>query len=202
MVKLAYNRFRPATLVSYHQQSVTIYSNLGITPAAFSGDISVAAEYKKQALTAELNALKKKIAELIKDVSGLSALQELADAQQPYDEGKYLTLFKKAKELHPALNEKIQKKNKLLNQLENFSKATFVRNDERSIYDEKNEPFSILKFDGNSAAENMDNTQTLVRVRKDVIEYLTKTEESVYHPSDLTKKDFSSEFAFNELLDQ
>jgi hypothetical protein len=69
-------------------------------------------------------------------------------------------------------------------------------------------PCDLLKLERDAsnpfaAAEDLDLDRrlTLVLLRRELAKFLSGKGEDVYHPSDLTREDFSGDYDFHDLLD-
>jgi hypothetical protein len=89
------------------------------------------------------------------------------------------------------------------NQREQEINALPLHNPEgRSTYDRANPPFEILRID--ASVQDLpwsDAAQVVAQVRADVAQFVTEHGEAVFHPSDLTRSDFSADCVWCESLD-
>lgn len=187
--------------IEYYNAQTSKYGAVMLTPAASGNDIALAADYKKKTTRAALASLQAELEGLFAPFPGLFKLQETVDKHREYDEKQYTILLEKAKKQSPQLAELLQKKRQLEKELETSGETVFARYDERVAYDENNAPFAILKFEEKAACVPADGIETLMLVRKDILSAMEKSAGSVYHPSDLTRTDFTEEYTHHPLLD-
>ncbi len=195
------NKHIGTAAIEYQSAQTTKYSALMLTPAASGSDIALAAEYKKKTAQAALAALHAEMEDLFAPFPGLSKLQDAMDKRREYDEKQYETLLEKAKKQSPQLLELLQKKRRLEKELETSGEMVFARHDERVAYDDDNAPFAMLKFEDKASGVPADAMETLMLIRRDILAAMEKSAETVYHPSDLTRTDFTGEYTYHKLLD-
>jgi hypothetical protein len=72
----------------------------------------------------------------------------------------------------------------------------------RGKYDRENPPFEILRIDASvQELPWTDAAQVVAKVRAEISQFLTEQGEPVFHPSDLTRSDFTADFVWCESLD-
>lgn len=195
------NKHIGTAAIEYNNAQTTKYGALLLTPAASGNDIVLAAEYKKKTTRAALDSIQTELKGLFAPFPGLAQLQEAMDKRQDYDEKQYEALLEKAKKQSPQLIEALHKKRQLEKELETSGETVFARYDERVAYDEANAPFAMLKFEEKAACVPADGIETLMLVRRDLLSAMEQSAGDVYHPSDLTRTDFTGEYTYHKLLD-
>ena len=116
----------------------------------------------------------------------LSRLEELAFGVNP----DYKHLLKMSQELQRQINE--------INQL------NLENPDERLKYDQETPPCALLKLESyeQEVFTEAGRRMALFLLRLELSDFLEGQGEECYHPSDLTRKDFHSDFVYNPLLDE
>jgi hypothetical protein len=73
--------------------------------------------------------------------------------------------------------------------------------EKRSAYDCANPPLALLKLEDAGVAALTDPRVRLFLLRREISEFLLAKGAAVFHPSDLTRRDFSDDFSRNPILD-
>lgn len=97
----------------------------------------------------------------------------------------------------------------LRSQIDDFSKRELavnrlqvLRADERAAYDDRHPPLGLLRFEnGTDDAFATDQELMLWHIRSELSQFLSERGDKVFHPSDLTRDDFTADFTYNKLLD-
>ncbi len=150
-----------------------------------------------------VDGLKEAVSEMERLDSGDSDVDELAAARM-----KLHALEERAAAAdpeYPTLQERIR----ILAQKESDINGVSLDNSEQQqAYDQSHPPVELLKLQRDPrnpfANEQLDlpRRTALSVLRRELAEFLTEQGESVFHPSDLTRSDFSSDYTFNSLLDE
>jgi hypothetical protein len=75
------------------------------------------------------------------------------------------------------------------------------REDARLAYDRAHPPLALLKLEDCADEWLVDERTCMFLLRLAISEFLAARHERVFHPSDLTRSDFSDELDFNPVLD-
>ncbi len=85
---------------------------------------------------------------------------------------------------------------------EAVNRMKVLRADERAAYDDSRPPLGLVRLeDGADAHFATDQDLMLWQVRSELSQFLSQRGEDVFHPSDLTREDFTADFSHNTLLD-
>jgi hypothetical protein len=76
------------------------------------------------------------------------------------------------------------------------------RPDKRLAYDCGHPPLALLRLEESGSPGLSDVHTSLLLLRRSISEFLTEAGEEVFHPSDLTRQDFSDDFSRNPVLDE
>jgi len=190
----------------------TRYEELGIAPEAAPDEVREA----KGAAVSRIVELKAAIIQTLNDVyrqvPGLDeayqtierlknstesgALDELRD-----DQKRLAKLEQSATKISPEFLE-------LRKQLDDFGRAerrinteAFDNPEARAAYDDDTPPLALLKLADCAEDIFSDNRVALHLIRQELSTFLGEQGETVFHPSDLTRRDFTADFTPNELLD-
>ena len=72
----------------------------------------------------------------------------------------------------------------------------------RLAYDRAHPPLALLKLESCADPVFVDRRTRMFLLRMALSEFLIARQEQVFHPSDLTRGEFSDDFSFNPALDQ
>lgn len=150
----------------------TTYQKLGLDPTATMDEV-------RRAKSEAVSRLKERKAEIEKRVeASSSAASEQTQLQESIND-----LDRQIKEIN-ALN------------LENI--------EARSKYDELTPPCALLKLENSQEEVFTDRGRrtALFLLREEIAKFLEQQGEECYHPSDLTRTNFQSDFTYNPLLDE
>lgn len=174
----------------------TIYAEMGIGPEATAEEVRSAKQRLTSTLTARKRNLDKQIKAILNDVkargpetaaddeaSGIEALHSQAASRHP----EFRSLFEQSEQL----DEQIRELNSLLIEDPKW----------RAVYDADHPPCALLKLEDGSTSIFDDRQAYLQLVRRSIFAFLKEKGLECYHPSDLTREDFSYDFVYNPLLD-
>lgn len=190
--------------------SGTQYSTLGMCPDAHTNDIRDAQRDLTLALQGEKAEAERELAAVHAAVPGLAqaareheaavgrgaagpevraAARRLAEQQSVARavNQDYQRVVERLRRVEAAINE--------LNVLD------LTNPTKRREYDQANPPFELLKFADCTRDGLADPAVAMALLRKAMVEFLDGRGEEVYHPSDLTRRDFRTDYTFHPLLD-
>lgn len=171
----------------------SIYTKLGIGPDSEKNEINKAKDLYIRKINRQLSELKE-----YHELKG-----QLLSTAENKDQ-----LLSKTESLKLQLNKEgvsTKDKNKEIERLE--EEITTInafdpgKKDKREEYDLYHPPAILLRINYNIPAVYIDKRSQLSILRKDLSRFFNEKNLKVYHPSDLTKTDFSSDYRFNKLLD-
>ncbi len=194
----------------------TEYDLLGIRPDARSEDIQEAKTEILGAISDKRRAAAQRLKELYAKVEGLEEAyrdverltrggQEAESTDLQEARTKLARLEQKALKQDPDYLDKRRMDLELLDDLEkqemHINGLAILGPQTRAEYDRKNPPLDLLKLEECVGDEFTDNSIMLPLLRQELSEFLASRGEEVLHPSDLTRRDFTGDFAYNPLLD-
>lgn len=176
-----------------------VYSKLGIKPDCRKDEINKAKSLYKSHISKLINEIQKYI-ELKADggspnVSGNKNDQKI---QAPNIEDLKSALIRAGINSNDPLNEIERLKEEIL-KINAFDPGKTEKRDE---YDLLFPPAILLRTEYNIPQVYIDKRNLLAVLREDLVRFFENTKKlNCYHPSDLTRKDFSSDFRPNDILD-
>lgn len=175
----------------------TIYSDLGVGPDATPDEIRSAKQRVVGELKFEKQQVDRKIQQMLADLPGVApesggvkaedtkkALHRLASAKYP----EFPPLYKKSKRLERKLEE-----------LNGFQ---IEDPNWRENYDQSHPPCALMKLEDCSIKLFEDSKISVFLLRRTIVQFLTTRHVPCFHPSDLTRFDFVSDFTYNPMLDE
>jgi len=192
----------------------TVYHKLGISPVSTAGDIRDA----KTDLITSLGEKKKKIEKRrrvvfsqIPELEKLTREVEQAHQQDSKCDPKELNrrhkelarLETEARKIEPGylrLNQQLEEIDREINEINNLRLES---PEVREKYDRSTPPCALLKISRPPFLLFSDRRVTMYLIREEIVRFLEKEKNSpCYHPSDLTRTDFTSDYIYNDLLDK
>jgi hypothetical protein len=171
----------------------TLYHRLVLDPWASTEEIlEIKAELigrltqEKSGITQKLNTLYAELPKLKQpdlDAQERTRLEQRALGILP----DYYALREREQQLDEEINE--------LNQL------PLLKPETRLTYDRRTPPLELLKLADAAPDWFFDNRLALALLRREVADFLASRGEPAYHPSDLTRTDFSGDFTYHPHVD-
>lgn len=186
------------------------YRELGVEPDASNEEVSAAKSATLGRLQTEKAQLEKSLQDVYDAVPGLrNAYQDLegsgskpaVPARPARDQGRLVELEGRARRLDPDFRDKRQRAAELATKLGELNQQALEKPASRLAYDRAHPPLALLKLEDCATDDFVRGPTCLYLLRKDIAQFLAARGESVFHPSDLTRDDFLSDFAANPLLD-
>jgi hypothetical protein len=79
---------------------------------------------------------------------------------------------------------------------------SLARADERARYDADHPPLSLLRLEPTWSSFVENRAEGLALLRRELEEFLASRGAEVYYPSDLTRTNFTDDFAYSPILDE
>lgn len=192
---------------------MTLYHRLGILPTATEQQIRTAIADQKEDLLKrkrglerklnrintefpELETLKARI-ESLKKTSTTDAVEALRKA---IDEKR--SLEKKAETIEPAYRDIISELKEIERKINELNSLKLDNTRERNAYDLRNPPCALLKLKAFEDPLFSEPEVALTIIRREIANFLAEENNMVcYHPSDLTRTDFTADFNYHPILD-
>ena len=189
------------------------YHTLGVGPEATVEEISQAKIEVVGALNAKKNRIDKRIKEVSSTFEGLEEAYKEAKRIQADPEGsapqdvrvaaqRLARLERDAQAIEPDFSRLREMSHDVQLSIEAVNRMQLQNPDDRLEYDRAHPPFALLKLSKNERDQFATVQQlTLPLLRRELSRFLTVKGEEVFHPSDLTREDFSADFTHHPLLD-
>jgi hypothetical protein len=193
--------------------SDTVYRQLGVEPDATDDDIRFALAATRRRLEAEKRDADAELQVVFGQIPALQkAYQELDLAQCAegqveaaglrHVQSTIAQLERKAISIRPRFKELRGRAASLGRQIEELNRLSLEKPEERQKYDSAHPPLGLLKLTGCTRDEPLlERRTTLVLLRTELSRFLEAQGEAVFHPSDLTRSDFSGDFTPIPFLD-
>jgi hypothetical protein len=197
----------------------TLYEDLGIEPEATMQQIQDAINERKQEYQTQAGEISKKLYKVYQKVQGLQETEDQAlTLKHENPDFRASNQGKKSLEVHERLDnlrkqavaensEYMQLRDQLRDltaKEENLNNLPLSNPTNRLDYDRANPPLELLKLaecTRNDLFDRGHGSIALTVLRDELSQFLAEQGEVVFHPSDLTRADFSSDFSYVPLLD-
>jgi hypothetical protein len=189
-----------------------LYAQLGLSPEATAEEINEARQGYVFRLRTEQRAVQRELDAIYKAVPGLKeAIEELEALLGSHsDNAKDLrraqsqvaSLEKKAREIRGDIRSLRERAARLEKDIHEANVLAIQSQKDRLEYDQTHPPFEILKLEDCASSPLDDRTTLLWIIRTELTAFLEQAGESIAHPSDLSRHDFSHDFSFDSTLDQ
>jgi hypothetical protein len=188
----------------------TVYASLNLGPEATMADVREAKNSMTRTLDEERRVVEQRLARVFDAVPGLREAREEArrpghSQTAPDREGQPRTrLIELERQADAAFPEYRRLRNRLDEISEEVAKLNLIplqAPDKRRAYDRENPPLTILALAPEPSDAFADNRIALRLVRRDLSAFLEGIGVPVFHPSDLTRTDFYTDFTWTRGLD-
>jgi chromosome segregation ATPase len=189
-----------------------LYEQLNLGPEATAEEISESRQEVASQLQTQQTSLRRRLERVYQQVDGLQqAFQRLktldeqgADAdpvEYRRTQQRLTTLEEQATVVDPEFRSLREQALQVEQRIHEVNLMPLQNPEERLEYDRANPPFELLKLAACTHSPFDDSKVVLAVIRQEVSEFLVQAGESVYHPSDLTREDFTHDFAHDPTLD-
>lgn len=190
----------------------THYSSMGLDPEATTEEIREATEEITISLKRQKDALDRQIEEIYNAVPGLKdacaenkALQAEGVDADPASvhaaKRKLAELEQRAETVNPGFRQLRERSSDLELKIHEINRIALGNPESRLAYDKSVPPLELLKLAECARDAFTEGKKAVTLLRRELSRFLAQLGEDVYHPSDLTREDFSSDFLFNPFLD-
>ena len=187
------------------------YARLGVTPDATQEEIRGAVNDAERRLAREKRSAQQELEAVYGQVEGLREAyrerDELLGAEVDADRARQVrerlsALEAKAMGVSPRFRTLRERLERIEDQLKQLSTTPLNRADSRATHDRDHPPLSLVKVeDGARDAFTTEPRVALTLLRREASAFLSRQGETVFHPTDVTRRDFSSDFTYAQLLD-
>jgi len=191
----------------------TTYGELGLGPEATAQEIGESAQVLGGEIKRQCAEVERQLGEVYEKVGGL--LQATEDVREREATGQTLDsedyrrarrrlseLSQQAEAVNPRYGELCETLSRLNDHIQQINKISLQNAENRLEYDRGHPPLELLKLAECTRDEFIDRRQVLPLIRRDLVEFFAAHGEEVFHPSDLTREDFSGDFQHLVFLDE
>jgi DNA repair exonuclease SbcCD ATPase subunit len=189
----------------------TLYEELEIDLGEVDDDVRSAKAEVTNRLLAEKNALVQELEKVYTSVEGLrEASAGLAEIQERGEEAepqarelrkRLADLEQEAQRHDPEFREKRRRTAELELRIHAINGKSLDKPEVRRSYDRAHPPLALLELADGTNDAFVEGKTALFLLRRELSRFLAERGETVFHPSDLTREDFSSDFQPNLFLD-
>jgi hypothetical protein len=191
----------------------TAYHRLRIAPEATEEEIRDAKSRLLGQLTKRKEEINTRLSDVYSQVDGLGQIYK--DIGELRSQGKDANLHdlsekeKKLAELEvkavavtPDYKQLVEDSKDLQRRINELNQLNLEKRDERMKYNQETPPCALLRLESDEPGIfTKDRRLALSLLHSDLVDFLEQKGEECYHPSDLTRKNFQSDFTFVHLLD-
>lgn len=186
------------------------YRDLDIEPFATQDEVRWAKGRAIRRLHAEQAAVERELDAVYRAIPGLREAYRAVQAMQKggSDRGDERGAHAELAELEghalrsdPDFRRKRRRLAEIEETVKRINRQALDTPEERRAYDEAHPPLALLRLVEEERGGFVEPRTAFLLLRREVARFLSAQGEDVFHPSDLTREDFSADFDFNELLD-
>ncbi len=193
----------------------TLYERLGLEPEASADEIRDAKTEALVRIRDEIASIDRQLAAVNQAVPGLvdahARMRRLqrdsdggaaADARGLADARRQLAISEeRAQQANPRYQELRRRADQLAREEIELNNIPLDRPEGREAYDAAHPPLALLKLTACARDQFVENRHAIHLIRRELTAFLTEQGEEVFHPSDLTREDFSNDYVRHSLLD-
>ena len=188
----------------------TLYARLGITPEATPAEIDEAKTARTQEIAADERRVAKRLDEIDARVEGLAQTRqeyERAKAEKAPEEtrnsirARLDELERVALGIDPEYHTLRREKDELNKRLTDLNRMEILDPQARADYDRAHPPLNVLRLAACGPDLLGEDPEALSLLRAELSRFLEDRGEDVFHPTDVTRRDFSGDFTHTPLLD-
>jgi hypothetical protein len=183
----------------------TTYRELGLEPDASDEEVQAAKSAALRRMLDEKNKLDQSIQAVYEQVPGLKEACGEGDQADTLGSRANASLLAELEAKGLALDSEFREKRRrsaeFKTKVDELNEQALEKPSNRRAYDRAHPPLGLLNLDECAASSFLEGVTCLYLLRKDVAGFLSARGAAVFHPSDLTRDDFSSDFSFNPILD-
>jgi len=186
------------------------YADLNLGPEATAEEINEARQELTTRLRGWQKVVQRELDAVYQQVPGLreswEKLKSLEDADSEANEHcevqlQLAALEEKAIQIEPHFEEIRNKLGELQCRIHEVNLMSIQSPEVRIEYDRDHPPLELIKL-ADCGASPLDDPKTMLRMlRLELCDFFEQAGETVFHPSDLTRNDFSHDFSHNRNLD-
>ncbi len=192
----------------------TSYAKLGLTPDATANEIMDAKGEFLQSLNAQRQALVTRQAKIFEAVPGLPSARSRLDTMKKNSEksdpaalkklnGEIFDLEKEALKADPDFKKIESDILRIDKEVNEINLILLEKGEDRRKYDLSNPPCILLRFEDFRADVLSGYRTKLIYIRKELSRFFEEIKNlHCFHPSDLTRRIFNTDFEYNKRIDE
>jgi predicted nucleic acid-binding Zn-ribbon protein len=187
-----------------------LYEQLGLSPEATAEEINEARQELASELQSEKRQVDKQLDEVYQHVDGLREVYgKLGGENSENDPRAFRAMQSQVAQLEDRACQFNSEYSLLREQAADLERRIHETNliklqnpQERLVYDQSHPPLELLKLADCGSGPFDDRKVVVALIRAELSEFFEQAGEAVYHPSDLTREDFTDDFTHDPLLDR
>ena len=187
-----------------------LYGELGLSPEATAEEINEARQELSSALKSQQKSVQRDLDAVYQSVAGLrQAEDDLTKAKSESDPAKLRAaqlklagLEEQALRLQPQFKTLAAQAKDLDRRISETALLAIQSPEDRLKYDASHPPLELIKLADCATAPWHDRKTMLAMIRDELTDFFEQAGEAVFHPSDLTRSDFSKDFTPDPTLDR
>lgn len=192
----------------------TDYHKLGISPEATTSEIREAKREASRKLSVQKDIFEKKMEIVHKELPDLPTLykriKQLQEQGKEEDNDKLVELEKemiqvekRALLINPNYKKIRDQAKEIEQKIYEINRMKLQNPEERLAYDKSTPPCALLKLEDcdQEIFTSKGRKLALIHLRQELVAFMEEKGEESYHPSDLTRKHFTSDFTYNRIID-
>ena len=188
----------------------SVYDELGMDATATDQQLGATVTGTIKKLDRERGELQNKIDDAIARIPGfresLHQEMELAKSNPPAKiptnlKTKLTEMHRAVLQIAPDFEYNKQRCREIEAEIKRWKDLSLDTPEHRQKYEQQHPPLALLKLRDCSRTRSADRRAALSLIRREVSAFLEAQGEPVFHPSDLTRRDFRGDYQPNDLLD-
>ena len=199
-----WHRYDPLFDIPLVLPTHTVYRDLEIEPDSSDQEVKWAAGLRLDRLGEEKKELEKKLEAVYAEVDGLRDAERAADEDDDPVAAlaRLAELEREAEHLDAEFRRHRRRVTEIEGEIHRLHALALDNPDKRREYDRQHPPLALLGLADATVLDFLDDVKTMLfLLRRELAGFLAERGSEVFHPSDLTREDFSYEFTHSELLD-
>lgn len=196
----------------FMKSSKTMYDTLGILPTSSERQVRDAISGTKEKLVKKQKKLEKRkgilfrkfprLEEIYKEIDVAKKSKNMRSQLKSLLEEK-IHLESDVRVIEPSFKELKEELRSIEREINELNAMKLDNMEEREKYDNSHPPCSLLKLRQFNSTVFSDQGTLLHQIRKEIDHFLREEKGlACYHPSDLTRIEFSNDFIYNSYLDE
>jgi hypothetical protein len=190
----------------------TDYQKLGIEPDASDDDVRWALQRAKFGLEKEKKRIEASLSGVYEKVGLTAAYKQVEDLRRAggeadpealkHAQAKVAELEQRALDTMPEFRKQRERVAEIERRIPELNRLALDKPEQRLAYDREHPPLALLKVTGCARDEFLNSPRAImILLRSELSQFLSARGEAVFHPSDITRDDYTADFTHYPLLD-